>query len=551
MRRAVEEDAILRFPEKDRELAGLLIQAARDEIHRDFQKAHSHYKTFLLRIKDKLTDPTLDVNDARSAAGLTGTSTYAAEFSRIVGMNPAPYIECHRMELARRLFQYTEASVSCVAFAVGYENSNHFSDRYKNFSGHRPLQETKADSRTTASLLERLRRSAAKQQRTSDQKIPMKVDLQAELCCGNNITRREGASAFWEEIHDLDRQRVMDYIYTNSDALDIHHFNFLLAKSKIEGRRSRERGEDLALIALDCLRAIEFRKGREFLDEKVLGYAVLANTRRLRLDFAGAKEAFRAIDKFRLDDVRLDVVLQLNIFRAYFLWWWKRDVKTSKKMVELLLSEVRNYGSFEFLAMVLHLAGDIHETSGHPDRALSMFEEAEECSRFIEDPFIVASTHYNLSYLYASLSNGKKAFELFEKVKQLHEDADWGISATYLTLLEARIHRANGDLAHAEPQYLEAREGFTALGLDIYVALVSLELALLYLDLAEPERAFTMAIASMDCISRYSCHKEAMTALAVLQEASRTTIINKAMLTQALRHLEMVRKDPITAVSAK
>jgi hypothetical protein len=140
---------------------------------------------------------------------------------------------------------------------------------------------------------------------------------------------------------------------------------------------------------------------------------------------------------------------------------------------------------------------------------------------------------------------------MFKKVKQLHKDSNLSNSATYLTLLEARIHRANGDLRRAEPAFLEAREGFMGPGLDIYIALTSLELALLYLDLAEPDRAFSMAMSSIDCISRYSYHREAMTALAALQEASRTSIINKAMLSRALRHVEMVRKDPTSALWAQ
>jgi hypothetical protein len=98
---------------------------------------------------------------------------------------------------------------------------------------------------------------------------------------------------------------------------------------------------------------------------------------------------------------------------------------------------------------------------------------------------------------------------------------------------------------------LKAREEFAGFSLDIYFALASLELALLYLELAKPDRAFSMAIGSIDCISRYSNHKEAMTALAVLQEASRTATINKAMLRRAWRHVELVRKDPTSALWAQ
>jgi AraC-like DNA-binding protein/tetratricopeptide (TPR) repeat protein len=556
MRKAVEED-VLGFPEEDRELARLLIRAARDEIHRDYEKAHSHYKAFLLHIENELTDPMLNVTAARSAAGLTGTSIYATEFSRIVGMNPGSYIEHHRMELARRLLQHTHANgrrpgaprrgVTCIAFAVGYSNSNHFSERYEKFAGHRPTSEPKSDVKDTILLLEQLRRETeAKRQRKP---IHRSLGLPAGL--GSSI-RGEGVSALWEEIRDLDRKQALDYIQRNIGDLDTHHFDYLLEKSKLEGRRSRERGEEIALIALDCLRAIELRKGRDLLDEKVLGHAILANARGLRLDFVGAQEAFQFIDMIREDKLRPDVLLHVNILRAYLLWSWKRDVKSSVEMVESLLPEVRGSASSEFLALTLGLAGQIYEASGHLDRALSMYEEAVEASRFIYDSHIIFCANYNLSYMYASVSDGKKASEIFKKVQELQQAGVLTSSPIHVTLLEARIHRLNGDLRRAEAAFLEAREGFTGLGLGNYVAVSAIELALLYLDLAEPGRAFSMAITAIDCISRYSDHKEAMTALAILQEASRAAIINEAMLRQALCHLEVVSKGgPSSPISAQ
>lgn len=310
MRKAVEED-VLGFPEEDRELARLLIRAARDEIHRDYENAHSRrYKEFLLHIENELTDPKLNVTTARSVAGLTGTSTYATEFSRIVGMNPGAYIEHHRMKLARRLLQHTggRAKITCVALAVGYENSNYFSDRYNKVMDYRPRREPRADSGSSSALLQQLTKAEATRRQQ-----PHKPEKK----CDHYVPQGEGVSAFWEEIRSLDRKGVLDYLSHNSRRLDTHHFSFLLEKSKLEGRKSRERGEELALISLDCLRAIELRKGCDFINEKVLGYTALAKARRLRLDFVGANEAFEAIDMIRLERTKPEVYLQVNISKAH------------------------------------------------------------------------------------------------------------------------------------------------------------------------------------------------------------------------------------------
>lgn len=538
MRRDLEED-VSEFPEKDRELAGLLISDARNEIRRDYEKARSrHYRAFLLHIENNLTNPDLDVNDARSAAGLTGTSTYAIEFFRIVGMNPAPYIEHHRMELARRLLQHTRGKISSVAFAVGYTKSSHFSDRYKKWAGHRPSKEPRADSKVVTVLLAQLQRSAPSRPQDHNLRIPEDMAISA----GEDLDM-PSLARFWSDIHGLNRVQIHDYCRRHLAALDLRHFHFLLEKSKLEGRKCRVRGEELCLAALDALRAVEFSSCRDFPDEKILCYAHLANHRRLRFDMMGARDAFRLIDEVMPRKPKPTVFLQVSYFRAYLLWYDRR-LGSAVKLVEQILPGVRAQGSNELRVRILQLAGELYDCSGQPDRALPFFEEAVTATRFVADPYITLPAHYNLAYFLARSSNAQRASQLFEKVRQLHEEANRADSNIYLVLLDAMINKASGNLRAAESAFLEAREGFRGLGYDILEALTDLELALLYLELGETHCAFSAATAAIPPISRYSAHKEAVAALAILQEASKEGIFHTGIIKQALHHLEFVRKDP-------
>ena len=194
-----EEEAILGFPEEERELVLLLIQAARNEIHRDYEeKGHRLYRPFLLHIENNLTSSKLNVSAARKAAKLTNSGTYSPEFKRMVGMSPKDYIEHHRMKLAKRLLQHTRAEVYLIAYAVGYKDPNLFSRNYKNKSGYKPTMESKADRRVTESLLYQLKRSTLPP--SPDPKKSINVASTTGRCDQNGAVDVESVNAFWEDI---------------------------------------------------------------------------------------------------------------------------------------------------------------------------------------------------------------------------------------------------------------------------------------------------------------------------------------------------------------
>ena len=86
--------------------------------------------------------------------------------------------------------------------------------------------------------------------------------------------------------------------------------------------------------------------------------------------------------------------------------------------------------------------------------------------------------------------------------------------------------------------------GFINQNLDIYAALTSLELSALSLEQGNSGRALEMASSAIPIISQYSYHKEAIAALAILQEAETIQSIDKRVIKKALHHLELVRTDP-------
>ena len=528
------EGAVFDFPEEEQEIVDLLIRSTQKEIQADHdrEEVNAQYRTFLTYIKRKIVDSDLTIEEGRERAKLSH-SNYSTRFKRITSLAPRDYIKRHRFNLAKRILRYTTAKVHVVAFAVGFENQNHFSNSYHAVIGYPPSQEEKAPREETLALLEELRLS-----NNSATALDPKISVVETV----DDLEVSGLEDFWTEIETLDREQAKLAIIERSDSITLDHFYFLLQKCKIEGRKKRGRRVDLAHNALDALRAFELFNGRDFLDQKILGYTNLANAYRLNFELEDAKSTFSLVDHLmpRNPAEKPALAAHVSYFRSVLLWWLRDG--SSVQSIEDALPDVRRFGSPELLARALQLAGEIYECTGHSDKALPMFEEAVEHSKFVGDPHVVLSANYNLAYLYARLSKGERAGALYRKVLQLSGDLGEEFSV-YTTLLEGAVFRANGNLTASERSLLQAREHFLDLELDIYVALTALELALLYTEMQQPQEAFQMAIGSIDCLSRYS-HREAVAALAVLHEAKKAECVSRNAIVQALYHVELVRKDP-------
>ena len=87
-------------------------------------------------------------------------------------------------------------------------------------------------------------------------------------------------------------------------------------------------------------------------------------------------------------------------------------------------------------------------------------------------------------------------------------------------------------------------------GADVLTALVTLDLAALYLDLGRNHDAFSAATEVIPIVSRYS-HREAIAALAILQEVIQRRRIDVQIVQRVLLHVDLLRKDPLSAIASR
>jgi len=132
----------------------------------------------------------------------------------------------------------------------------------------------------------------------------------------------------------------------------------------------------------------------------------------------------------------------------------------------------------------------------------------------------------------------------------LEEDADLfnSFPQPWLQLrlrgLQGKIATARGDFATAEAAYLEMRDGFLQQGLGYDAAIVSMDLALLYLRQRRTAELKTLAKEMLPIFRSQEVHREALAALVLFQEAIREESITTAFVRELAAYLDEARRDP-------
>lgn len=117
---------------------------------------------------------------------------------------------------------------------------------------------------------------------------------------------------------------------------------------------------------------------------------------------------------------------------------------------------------------------------------------------------------------------------------------------TQLRLLWLRgdIAAGRGDLAAAEQAYRETRDGFTAHQMGYDAAMVSLDLAILYLKDGRAAEVQRLAEEMLPIFQAQTVHREALAALRLFQEAARRQELTVEKALEVAAYLRQARAEP-------
>jgi tetratricopeptide (TPR) repeat protein len=188
--------------------------------------------------------------------------------------------------------------------------------------------------------------------------------------------------------------------------------------------------------------------------------------------------------------------------------------------------------------------GSLYFDQEKPTQAIEAVTAALEAIPPDLEPRLYLYGRFNLAAYLMQSGQYERAADLIA----IDEDLYRRFSEPWLTLhlhwLQGRIAYGLGDFATAEKAYLKARQGFLQQGIGYDSAMISLDLALLYLREGRSEDVKTLAEEMLPIFQAQDVHREAIAALLLFQDAARRDELTVAAVTKLATYLKAARTDP-------
>ncbi|HKI02941.1 MAG TPA: helix-turn-helix transcriptional regulator [Thermoanaerobaculia bacterium] len=300
----------------------------------------------------------------------------------------------------------------------------------------------------------------------------------------------------------------------------------------------------LELAGLAC-RVAELALGEEAWRSRLQGYALafLANARRVAGDLAGAEEAFT---------------------RAWKLWqagteaapgllaeWRLLDREASlhrarRRFREALdrLDQARAAAPPEAAGRILVNKSFTLDQMGEAEQAIEALLEAAPLVDGQRDPRLLFGLRFNLTAGLCRLGRYAEAETLLPEVRELAEALRKELDLVRVLWLDGKIAAGLGRDAEAASSFEQVRGELTAREMAYDGALVTLELAELYLREGRTREVRALAEEMVWVFRTQGIHREAMTALQLFFEAARKDAASAELARKVGQFLYRAQNDP-------
>ncbi len=357
---------------------------------------------------------------------------------------------------------------------------------------------------------------------------------------------RAAAAALWRHLEVQDPERRRFLIRQDSRFHSWGFFELLVERSRqavLEDAREAEHLLRLALDVTDRLQPGEHGPG-SVEAAKTRAWAHLGNALRVQGEFRQAETSFQTAESYLsrswLDPLDEALLLELRAAQRRA----QRRFDEALELIEGAIAIYREINETHLQGQALMVKGVALQYKGDLEAAADCFRASLQLLDDKQEPRLAVMSRFYLVGCLQDAGRSAEAAELIPETRRSMEQAGKRYDLLRLRWTEGKVAAALGRPAEAEAALLEARNGFMTDSLAFDAALISLDLAAVYLRQRRLEETKRLAAEILPAFQAREVHREAAAALIVFQRAADVEQLTLGLVEEIAAYLKQARTDP-------
>jgi tetratricopeptide (TPR) repeat protein len=323
-------------------------------------------------------------------------------------------------------------------------------------------------------------------------------------------------------------------------------YELLLDRSSEAAVSSPARAEELARFAL--LLSDHLDTGRYKLeiieDLRARAWAYIGNSHRLRSDLLQAERAFQTAYLHLKRGTREPLERAIFLDLKASLLRDQRRFDEALRLLKRAASIFTQDGERHRAGRTLVKLSTVHNCAGNFEESIPPLYEALGLIEPAQEPRLLLCAWHNLICGLADLGRYMEAQGLYRKARPFYRDFTDASTQNRRKWVKGKIMHGLGRTHTAESLFLAAREGFVTEDMSYEMALVSLDLAVLYAEQGRTAELKRLAGEMVPIFASRHIHREALVALAFLKQALEAEKVSLEVVAGVASFLRRSQLDP-------